>query len=90
MRIACLHTADSNVTIFNEAAISLRCDSLQLSHVVRSDLLAAAEDCGGLSKKIIADTQAALLSATHTGGTVECHALTGGTVECHAHTVDTV
>jgi hypothetical protein len=66
MRIACLHTADSNVTIFNEAAISLRCDSLQLSHVVRSDLLAAAEDSGGLLKEIIADTQAALLGlCTH-------------------------
>jgi len=50
MRIACLHTADSNVAVFNEAANSLRCDSQQLSHVVRSDLLAAAEDSGGLSK----------------------------------------
>lgn len=60
MRIACLHTADSNVAVFNEAANSLRCDSQQLSHVVRSDLLAAAEDSGGLSKNIIADTQATL------------------------------
>ena len=50
MRVACLHTADSNVAVFNEAANSLRYDSLQLTHVVRSDLLAAAEDSGGLSK----------------------------------------
>ncbi len=77
MRIACLHTADSNVAVFHEAANSLRCDSLQLTHVVRSDLLAAAEDSGGLTKTIIADTQAALrnLCANHDAVLLTCSTL---------------
>jgi hypothetical protein len=77
MRIACLHTADSNVTVFNEAANSLSGDSLHLSHTVRSDLLAAAEDSGGLTKKIIADTQAALrdLCANHDAVLLTCSTL---------------
>ena len=77
MRIACLHTADSNVAVFHEAANSLRCDSLQLTHVVRSDLLAAAEDSGGLTKTIIADTQAALrnLCVNHDAVLLTCSTL---------------
>ena len=38
MKIACLHTADSNVAIFEAA----RPEGVCLSHVVRPDLLAAA------------------------------------------------
>ena len=42
MRIACLHTAESNVAAF-EAACP---EGMRLSHAVRPDLLAAAEAGG--------------------------------------------
>jgi hypothetical protein len=62
MRIACLHTADSNIAVFDEAAIGLKFDSLQISHIVRSDLLSAAENAGGLTPEITEQTQTALRS----------------------------
>lgn len=55
MRIACLHTAESNVAIFNAA----RPDGVRLSHAVRPDLLAAAE-ADGLTPAIAAATAQAL------------------------------
>lgn len=62
MRIACLHTADSNIAVFDEAAKGLKLDSLLISHTVRSDLLDAAEKAGGLTRKITGQTQTALRS----------------------------
>jgi len=55
MRIACLHTAESNVAIFEAA----RPDGVRLSHAVRPDLLAAAE-AEGLTPAIAAATAQAL------------------------------
>ena len=55
MRIACLHTAESNVAIFEAA----RPDGVRLSHAVRPDLLAAAE-AEGLTPAIAAATAEAL------------------------------
>ena len=55
MRIACLHTAESNVAIFEAA----RPDGVSLSHAVRPDLLAAAE-AEGLTPAIAAATAEAL------------------------------
>ncbi len=55
MRIACLHTAESNVAIFEAA----RPDGVSLSHAVRPDLLAAAE-AEGLTPAIAAATAQAL------------------------------
>ncbi len=55
MRIACLHTAESNVAIFEAA----RPDGVSLSHAVRPDLLAAAE-ADGLTPDIAAATAQAL------------------------------
>jgi hypothetical protein len=53
MRIACLHTIDSNVAVFEAA----RPDAgVELRHQVRADLLAAAEASGGLSRDITAQT----------------------------------
>ncbi len=51
MRIACLHTAESNVAIFEAA----RPDGVRLRHAVRPDLLAAAE-AEGLTPEIAAAT----------------------------------
>lgn len=62
MRIACLHSAESNVAVFDEAAIGLKFDSLQISHIVRPNLLSAAENAGGLTPEITKLTQAALRS----------------------------
>lgn len=55
MRITCLHTAESNVAIFEAA----RPDGVRLSHKVRPDLLAAAE-AEGLTPGIAAATARAL------------------------------
>src|SRR5690242_1198322 len=57
MRIACLHTLGSNVTVFEAA----RPDAdVTLRHEVRSDLLEEAERCGGLTDDIVARTGEAL------------------------------
>ncbi|MDI3364033.1 glutamate racemase [Pantoea sp. V108_6] len=47
--IACLHTAASNIAIFDDAARQLELDHLQLSHLVMPHLLAEAEASGGLT-----------------------------------------
>lgn len=62
MRIACLHTAESNIVIFETAARALGIALDVLHHEVRADLLAAAEDAGGLTPEIAASTRLALLS----------------------------
>jgi hypothetical protein len=48
MRIACLHSAESNVAVFARAARSLGLPEDALTHTVRPDLLLAAEYTGGL------------------------------------------
>ena len=55
MKIACLHTAASNVALFEAA----RPERVRLSHAVRPDLLAAAE-ADGLTPAIAAATAEAL------------------------------
>ena len=62
MRITCLHTAHSNVSIFDAAAKALGIDAHCLRHEVRPDLLAAAEQAGGLNSEITGATTSALLS----------------------------
>lgn len=60
MRIACLHTADSNIAVFEAAARELDLREGTLHHSVRADLLAAAEAAGALTPAIAADTRALL------------------------------
>lgn len=45
MRIACLHTAESNIAVFDAVAA----DGLSLHHTLRADLLTRAEAAGGLT-----------------------------------------
>jgi hypothetical protein len=74
MRIACLHTADSNIAVF-EAANS---DSaVALSHEVCADLLAAAEQAGHVTGKIAARTADVLtrLSLTSDAVLLTCSTL---------------
>lgn len=63
MRIACLHTAQSNIAVFNRAAVALGLAKNVLQHTVRSDLLADAERAGGLTAAIADATRAAILDA---------------------------
>lgn len=51
--VALLHTADSNVALFDQAADRLGvADRLRLVHRVRPDLLAAVEAAGGLTPEL--------------------------------------
>ena len=50
MRIACLHTVDSNVAVFEAAAAGV--PGVTLSHHVRADLLQRAEAAGRLTDEI--------------------------------------
>lgn len=65
MRIACLHTAQSNVAVFETAAAQLGIAQGTLNHEVRADLLAAAENAGGLTAEITEATRQALLALSH-------------------------
>ncbi|BDC38202.1 hypothetical protein PTKU15_14990 [Paraburkholderia terrae] len=62
MRIACLHTADSNVAVFDTVAQQLNLPQGSLHHEVRADLLAAAELARGLTPDIERQTCDALLN----------------------------
>ena len=57
-RIACLHTAESNIHHFDRAAEGLRLD---LRHKVRADLLRVAQSAGTLTPDLVAATAEALL-----------------------------
>jgi hypothetical protein len=87
MRIACLHTAASNIAVFDEAAIGL---DVTLEHHVRADLLAAAEAQGGLTDAIRAETSSVLdgLAAEADGVLLTCSTLgpaaTGGAMRVDA------
>lgn len=60
MTIACLHTAASNIPLFEAAAAR---HGLTLRHALRPDLLAAAEAAGGATPAILAETRAELARA---------------------------
>ncbi|AYG58481.1 aspartate/glutamate racemase family protein [Rhizobium jaguaris] len=60
MLIACLHTAESNIAIYEDAAKQLGLPAGSLHHHVRADLLFAAERAGGLTPDIEAETAAVL------------------------------
>ncbi|MBB3568395.1 aspartate/glutamate racemase family protein [Rhizobium sp. BK491] len=60
MTIACLHTAESNITVYEAAAKALGLPDGMLHHHVRADLLLAAEKVGRLTDEISAETAALL------------------------------
>lgn len=60
MRMTCLHTASSNIKVFDAAAHKLGIAPNVLQHEVRADLLAAAEQAGGLTVDIANATASAL------------------------------
>lgn len=60
MRIACLHSAGSNRDVFDAALAELGRRDVSLLHVVREDLLVAAERAGALTDAVAGETAAAL------------------------------
>jgi hypothetical protein len=58
--IACLHTAESNIAVYEAAAKALGLPDGMLHHHVRADLLLAAEKVGRLTDEISAETAALL------------------------------
>ncbi|MFK0163600.1 aspartate/glutamate racemase family protein [Rhizobium sp. NPDC090279] len=60
MTIACLHTAESNIAVYEAAAKALGLPDGMLRHHVRADLLLAAEKVGRLTDEISAETAALL------------------------------
>lgn len=62
MRITCLHTAQSNIAVFDAAASTLGIGPDVLHHEVRADLLAAAEHASTLTADIAHKTSLALVS----------------------------
>src|SRR3712207_6216857 len=62
MRIACLHTAESNIAVFEESCRNGGFPPLQLRHEVRTDLLAEVEASGGLTAGIERKTLEVLLA----------------------------
>src|SRR5579872_1205029 len=60
MHIACLHTVESNIAVFDAALADLATLPAWLTHAVRPDLLADAERAGGLTPEIVERTAEAL------------------------------
>jgi len=58
--IACLHTAESNIAVYEATAKALGLPDGMLRHHVRADLLLAAEKVGRLTDEISAETAALL------------------------------
>lgn len=56
LNINCLHSAQSNIAVFEAARRALKLDGVMLKHRVRSDLLAAAEKAGEATPAILAST----------------------------------
>lgn len=84
MRIACLHTAHSNVAVFEDAALQLGLPAGVLCHGVRPDLLADAEAAGGVTAQIVDATQRALMELAFSADAV---LLTCSTLGPVAHTM---
>lgn len=57
MRIACLHTVESNRAVFDAAAVGR---DVELHHLIRDDLLKGAEQAGGLTDAIAGETESLL------------------------------
>ena len=62
LNISCLHSAQSNIAVFEAARRSLKLDRVMLKHRVRADLLAAAERAGRPTPEIIGQTVAELVA----------------------------
>ena len=62
LNVGCLHTAQSNIAVFEAARRALKLDDVMLKHRVRADLLSAAERAGKPTPAIIEDCASELVS----------------------------
>ena len=87
MRIACLHTIESNIEPFEAAARELGDAGLTLRHEVRDDLLAAVGRAGSLDATVMAETVAVLraLAADSDGVLLTCSTLGPAVVPAQRH-----
>jgi hypothetical protein len=70
VRIHCLHTAESNIAVFNAAAAQINVPAEVITHHVRSDLLDACEKAGGLTDEICQLTADYLLALSQDADSV--------------------
>ncbi|MBV6664201.1 aspartate/glutamate racemase family protein [Pseudomonas yamanorum] len=70
MRITCLHTAESNIAVFDTAAAALGIRPQVLHHAVRADLLAAVERAGKLTADVAEQTRRELVALARHGNAV--------------------
>lgn len=85
MIIACLHTADSNIPIF-EAACP---EGVKLTHRVRPDLLARAIAAGGATEEVLAETAEELGALTGDAILLTCSSIGAAAPRSGALRVDT-
>lgn len=89
MRIACLHTAASNIEIFGKAASALQLDAGDISHAVHGELLEAAEQQGGITPAIEMATLHIIQSLMAEAGAVLVTCSTLGAIADSARTAFT-
>jgi len=90
LRIACLHTADSNIAVFDAAAEALGLTPDTLSHHSRPDLLAAAVAAGQLTPYIQQQACDALVELAQTADLVLLTCSTLGPSATQADALTTV
>ena len=86
LNISCLHTARSNIAVFEAARRALKLDDVMLRHRVRADLLAAAEKAGRPTPAILEQTAAELgqLAISAQGVLLTCSTLGPATARMRA------
>lgn len=87
MRIACLHTAASNIAIFDSAALHLPFETAILQHVVHAELLFDAEKQGGVTLEITDKTLSIIDNLTTQADVILVTCSTLGPVADHANTI---
>lgn len=85
MKIACLHTAESNAPLFDEAAAAL---GVEVTHVVRADLYRRAIAQGGADEAILSETAAALSELQGDVVLLTCSTIGAAAARVGAHRVD--
>lgn len=87
--LGCLHTAQSNIAIFEKARERLMDDDYQLTHQVHSHLLLQAEQAGGMTPAIAQATQSVIADMMpHVDGIIiTCSSLGQAVETLHAGTI---
>ncbi len=70
MKIACLHTATSNIAVFDAAVRQIGMDDVVLTHEVKSQLLARVEQAGVLTAEIADEAREILRSLAQSADAV--------------------